>query len=122
VDTKTLKVRGTLKRSQPLKQRMKTTPENPPQPKPKTAEVHDEKGVGSAAICSACGLPWDRHPGIAVMCGKFCHVVDTLGWVMDTLKHHHRRRPGINRIIEEVDRRMATKPNTQALATGDGGR
>jgi hypothetical protein len=73
-------------------------------------------GPLDAATCLACGLPWDRHPGIAGMCGKFCHVVDTLGWVIDKLKHHHRRRPGINAIIEEVDRRMATKPNDQALA------
>lgn len=41
------------KRSQPLKQRMKTTPENPPPPKPQNSEVHDEKGVGSDATYSA---------------------------------------------------------------------
>jgi hypothetical protein len=85
--------------------------------KPKTTKNQTAQAVDPAAICSACGLPWDRHPGIAVMCGKFCHVVDTLGWVVDTLRHHHRRRPGINRIIEEVDRRMTTKPNAKILPT-----
>jgi hypothetical protein len=38
--------------------------------------------------------------------------MDTLGWVIDTLKHHHRTKPGIAAIIQEVDRR-----NAQAQAT-----
>lgn len=37
---------------------------------------------------------------------NLCHVVDTLGWVVDTLKTHHMSRPGIREIVAEVDRRM----------------
>lgn len=35
------------------------------------------------------------------------HVIDTLGWFIDELKKD-RDRPGINWIIDEVDKRMAT--------------
>ena len=49
-------------------------------------------------------------------CGRYAkdliHFMDTLGWVIDTLKHHHRTKPGIAAIIQEVDRR-----NAQAQAT-----
>ena len=36
------------------------------------------------------------------------HTIDTLGWVVDTLKAHHMSRRGIPEIIKEVDKRMAT--------------
>ena len=34
------------------------------------------------------------------------HTTDTLGYVVDTLKHHHMSRRGVTAIIKEVDRRM----------------
>lgn len=34
------------------------------------------------------------------------HVMDVLGWVVDTLKLRHMNRRGIPKIIREVDKRM----------------
>lgn len=43
------------------------------------------------------------------------HFIDTLGWVIDTLRHNHTSRPGITAIIKEVDRRMKSQHNDKIL-------
>lgn len=47
------------------------------------------------------------------------HFIDTLGWVVDTLKHHHMTKPGIAAIVQEVDRRMKSE-NVQGMGRRDG--
>jgi len=47
------------------------------------------------------------------------HFIDTLGWVIDTLRHNHTSRPGITAIIKEVDRRMKSQHNVQVEGPAD---
>lgn len=65
-------------------------------------------GILSRVTCMEC---LDKVQDLAShepqMRRNLVHVIDTLGWVVDTLKAHHMSRRGIPKIIKEVDKRMA---------------
>ncbi len=43
------------------------------------------------------------------------HTTDTLGYVVDKLKHHHMSKRGIPAIIKEVDKRMMVRDVVNAI-------